>query len=750
MVRRSAWLILLFLIPAAQSEVIVGLEGIPEELAVGDDWNGHTVTFIDPTLHAIGIDASSAATITALDFPHVRYAEDDVLMQAYSYVPNDAEWGKAHHHSAPLMEADQLWSTTVGGPNKKVCIADTGIHLAHEDIDAARYLGGYDFVNGDADPADDHGHGTLVAGNLLATINNGVGISGIAQQDYYVAKVLDHLGSGTGLQTAQGIRWCAEQGAAIINLSLGGSTSSQYTQDAVAYASRLGALVLAATGNDGTTGDPSFPAGYPEAMGIGCADSNSVRCSFSNGGDYVSIVAPGQHVYSATYGTTSGYESWSGTSASTPNAAGLAALVWEMNPTLSNWDIRHALEQGAIDLGPAGWDTGYGHGLANGPAADLAAQAMGQTLATVYEETFDDGLAQDWTLTGLFRTDSSCPYSAASPTLAFARTNCDFDQDYASGTASFEVDLSDATGASLSFSHRWNTEDTAYDAEASTAQPSLDQLEVQVRPFGSAAWTTLGFWDSRDAEPTAFDGVSFSLSSFAGQALEVRFAFHARGTTDNTGDGWYIDNVIVRSDGATGQVAIGQDWFLSNDATGMQNDETYLMERGTGGGTGLYSFTGAPASVVWASNEEALAAAAFGSEAWRLSLAFVGFGGSTDFSVPMAISLGHTAPDGTYSDTTPPSTTTITLDGQGGMRDIILEPAGDLTIPQGHRIALKMTPTLDAGESVAIDLQGTQGASFLSSGLDDPGYPTPNFGTSILLASGLAIVAGGVYVRKRA
>ena len=240
-----------------------------------------------------------------------------------------------------------------------IAIIDTGIDFGHPEF-SGRILSGYDFENEDSNPQDDNGHGTHVAGIAAGAGNNGTGIAGICWDAQIIpVKVLDHSGDGTYGNVARGIIWAVDQGAEIINLSLGAAYESQTLQDAVNYALDNGVVLVAASGNDGVEG-VYYPAAYQGVIAVGAVNQNNQHAYFSNYGPQVALAAPGQSIYSTNYG--SGYSYKSGTSMAAPMVTGSIALISEVfgySPASSLF----ILEDTAQDLGIPYKDEMYGYGL---------------------------------------------------------------------------------------------------------------------------------------------------------------------------------------------------------------------------------------------------------------------------------------------------------------------------------------------------------------------------------------------------
>jgi len=286
------------------------------------------------------------------------YIEPNMKVQA-QLVPNDPYWSM--QWGPQKIEADWAWNTTVGDPSILVAVVDTGIYYTHSDL-AANYVPlGYDWANMDADPIDDHGHGTHCAGIIAATLNNGVGIAGLAQVWVMAEKVLDSGGYGYWDWVANGIINATDCGADIISMSLGGYGESELVHKAVKYAYDAGVLVIAAAGNDNTN-MKLYPAGYDEVVAVAATDQSDNKAWFSNWGDWIELAAPGVDIYSTV---PWGYESWSGTSMATPHVSGVAALVWSLYPDKTRDWVRLWLRYAADDLGDEGFDVYYGYGRVN-------------------------------------------------------------------------------------------------------------------------------------------------------------------------------------------------------------------------------------------------------------------------------------------------------------------------------------------------------------------------------------------------
>ena len=276
------------------------------------------------------------------------------------------------------------YGITMGDASVRVAVLDTGIFAAHPDL-AGRLAAQKDFVNGDDDASDDYGHGTNVAGIIAAGANNGLGMAGVCPRCLLVAaKVLDDQNTGYYSWWIQGLAFAVEQGASVINMSLGGSTASDLLHSAVSAARDSGAVVVASMMNDNND-TPYYPAAYPETIAVGATNVNDYRASpfpwggGSNYGAHIDLVAPGSRIIGPDL--LGDYSQWSGTSQAAPHVSGVAALIAGLRPDLSPEDIRELINASAQDqVGKAsedipGFDIYYGHGRLNAYDALRRAQA---------------------------------------------------------------------------------------------------------------------------------------------------------------------------------------------------------------------------------------------------------------------------------------------------------------------------------------------------------------------------------------
>jgi len=292
-----------------------------------------------------------------------NYIEPNFKFKAH-FVPNDPYWGT--QWGPAKIEADYAWNITTGNSSVLVAVVDTGIDWNHSDLTANYVSLGYDWVNEDAYPMDDNGHGTHVAGIIAASINNELGIAGLAQVSIMAEKVLDWKGEGYEDDLANAILHAADQGANIISMSLGSSEESMLVRVAVMRAYSAGVLLVASAGNDATNAR-SYPAAYDEVIAVTATDQSDNPAWFTNYGEWVELSAPGVNIYSTLLNDNFGYKS--GTSMATPHVSGVAALIWSLYPEETRDDIRNKLRDTADDLGEVGFDPYYGYGRVNAKKA---------------------------------------------------------------------------------------------------------------------------------------------------------------------------------------------------------------------------------------------------------------------------------------------------------------------------------------------------------------------------------------------
>ncbi|AWB45393.1 peptidase S8 [Paenibacillus sp. CAA11] len=294
--------------------------------------------------------------------PHYLYLTNEASptsdIELKPEVPNDALFSE-YQWNLPITETNRGWNLSKGSNDVIVAVVDTGVDLNHPDL-TGRILPGYNVIKPGQKPMDDVGHGTHVAGIISAKVNNGEGIAGMTWGTKILpVKALDKSGSGTTYSVAQGIIWATDHGAKVINLSLGNYAQANFLHEAIKYAYDHDVVLIAATGNDNTE-RPGYPAAYPEVLSVSATDAKMKRASFSNFGDYVDVMAPGESIASTYPGNQ--YAALSGTSMASPHVAALAALIRSVNPDLRNTEVMDIIRNNVIDLGNPGHDKYFGYG----------------------------------------------------------------------------------------------------------------------------------------------------------------------------------------------------------------------------------------------------------------------------------------------------------------------------------------------------------------------------------------------------
>lgn len=285
--------------------------------------------------------------------PGVESVEYNYVRQL-DFVPNDPRFDQQYGLKKPGYP--KAWNKTRGKKSVRIGVVDSGIDAGHPDL-RGKIAAKRNFASGSSGTNDTQGHGTHVAGIAAAATNNRKGVAGGCPNcELLIAKSVGPFG-GSDVEIAKGINWSVNNGADVVNLSLGGPQRSSTLERSVNRAWDQGAVVVAAAGNSGDT-TRNYPAAYPKVMAVGATTASDRRAKFSNRGDWLSVVAPGTNVLSTVPGNS--YEEQTGTSMSSPNVASLAGLLASQN--LSNAQSRQRIQNTAVDLGPDGKDPGTGHG----------------------------------------------------------------------------------------------------------------------------------------------------------------------------------------------------------------------------------------------------------------------------------------------------------------------------------------------------------------------------------------------------
>ena len=330
--------------------------------------------------------------------PDIEYAELNYYAYTH-FVPNDPLYSFQWHFNDTDagINIESAWDITTGDPNVIVAVVDTGV--AYEDYSGrfglapdlanTNFVAGYNFVKNNEHANDDDGHGTHVTGTIAQSTNNGIGVAGIAFNcSIMPVKVLASRGqvaSGSHADIASGIYFAADNGAHVINMSLGGTSGSTTLQNALAYAYNQGVTIICSAGNGGAGAPASYPAAYDAyCIAVAATRFDKTKAPYSTTGSFVDVAAPGgdlnvdqngdgyvDGILQQTFDRNPkdwGYWFYQGTSMAAPHVSGVAALLISTGVTHPD-DVREALEATAEDLGTPGKDTEYGWGFIDAYAA---------------------------------------------------------------------------------------------------------------------------------------------------------------------------------------------------------------------------------------------------------------------------------------------------------------------------------------------------------------------------------------------
>lgn len=432
-----------------------------------------------------------------------------------------------------------------------IAIVDTGADLSAPDL-AAKTPTTWNVRTSSGDVVDGNGHGTFVASLAAGSTTNGEGMAGTGgDARLLVVQAGAADGSFTDVQEAAAIVWAVDNGAKIVNLSLGGRDTSVAERRAIDYAVGKGVLLVAAVGNEAGGGNPvEYPAALlqpPGSNGVGgrglavaASTLAGGRASFSNSGSHVSLAAPGENVFGAVSaaspadryprvplpGSSAGlYGFASGTSFAAPQVAGAAALVWAANPSLSAEQVASILEQTASGRGA--WTPDLGFGVLDVAAAVTRAQALAAAAPTLVQLS---GIRQgrrvtlSWVGAGASSFRLAVIENGSHRVLLPSTTSTSASYSLASGsTYAFTVAALDAAGGETGSSSPWTV---------SLVQARAAVTVTASRPYGPAPTTIDVRATLRSGDPSVtVAGRSLVLESFDG----ARWVRASRATTGPRG-----------------------------------------------------------------------------------------------------------------------------------------------------------------------------------------------------------------------
>ena len=320
-------------------------------------------------------------------YSDVVYAEPNEIPHL-SIIPNDTNFSKQwslHNtgqafqgslHGTPDADIDspEAWEIETGSPDVVIANIDTGIDYTHPDLAARIWnntdeipgnvidddhngyiddIRGWDFFYNDSNVKDGEGHGTMIAGVIAASTNNGIGIAGVNWNSMIMpVRISNETGYSSFEFLVKGIKYAADNGADIINIEAGTFSQSNILLDAVNYAYGKGVFLCAPAGNSNSQ-HQFYPAAYENVTGVAATDQDDTKASFSNYGEWVDIAAPGNKIFSTMptyhcyendlYGVPQNYSFGTGTSMAAPMVAGVAALLLSKDPSLTNDEVKTLL-----------------------------------------------------------------------------------------------------------------------------------------------------------------------------------------------------------------------------------------------------------------------------------------------------------------------------------------------------------------------------------------------------------------------
>jgi len=548
-----------------------------------------------------GIDVPTAVSRFKND-PRVAYIEPNYIVHAEDVFPNDPRFAEmwALHNIGQTggtpdadIDAPEAWSIETGD-TVLVGVIDTGVDWHHVELAANIFtnpgeiadngidddgngyiddIHGWDFVNNDNDPYDDHGHGTHVSGTIAASGNNGVGVVGVSWSARILPlKFLDSGGSGSTSGAILAVEYATSIGARLTNNSWGGGGYSEALRDAIEAAGNAGVLFVAAAGNSGDNNDlyPHYPSSYDldNIIAVASTDHNDQMSGFSCYGlTSVDLGAPGSDILSTFPGNT--YGTISGTSMATPHVSGAVSLLWSTAPLMTHLEIKEAILASVDPIAALAGKTVTGgrlninnmmSGLDSIPPArvgNLAVQSTGSNTATLtWTATGDDGSQGTASLYDLRYSTSGIYWSnfeAATPAQgepqpkpagspeSFTLTGLDFNTKYFFGMVVEDEQGNRSWLSNLPNGTTLGIPQLTYSPDSFAASLLTGGSLVQQLTIGNTAEGTLDFsfpgalvqssgaQGAPAAFPTWLRVTPSSGRVYAGESLIVEVAFDATG-----------------------------------------------------------------------------------------------------------------------------------------------------------------------------------------------------------------------------
>ncbi len=318
---------------------------------------------------AEGSDEEACARVLRAQ-PEVEFVEPDYLCYPVSTMePDDPLYSSQWH--LPAISCPIAWGITSGSDQITIALCDTGVDATHPDL-SSKLVPGWNVVDNNSDTSPVSSHGTWTAGTAAAAGNNAIGVASPALNCRIMPVRVSSLPSGAAMQSdlAEAVVWAADHGARVASVSYMGAANSTMT-DAGRYIQSKGGVLVMAAGNTATYN--SAPDTSDIIVVSATAQGDSLA-GFTTTGTHIDLSAPGSNILTTAPGNA--YQAVNGTSFSTPLVAGAIGLMLSINPNLTPAQIDTILKVTADDLGPAGWDSGYGWGRLNAGRAITLIEGM--------------------------------------------------------------------------------------------------------------------------------------------------------------------------------------------------------------------------------------------------------------------------------------------------------------------------------------------------------------------------------------